>query len=628
MVKRALGLCAMFSLVAGCTPRRSPETGTPSGGGGPPMVVEGGRRAPVPPAPPDFSPRSTPAAARLRGAWVDSVMRTLTMRDRIAQLVWPWILGDYVAEGSEEWARIARQVQEDHVGGYIVSLGSPLDIAAKLNALQRLSTTPLLVSADLETGVGFRARGGYFVPNGVDLGGATTFPLQMAFGAARDSSAAYELGRVTALEGRALGIHIAFGPVLDVNNNPANPVIGARAFSEDPHLTARLGAAVVRGLQENGMLATGKHFPGHGDTETNSHLALASVTASRARLDSVELLPFREAVRAGLGGMMTFHGFLPALDSAEVPATLSPGIMTGLLRRELGFEGLLVTDAMDMRGVVDKFGAAEAAKGAIAAGADLLLMPADIKGTIDAVELGLREGRYPEDRINQSVRRILALKHQFGLNRERTVPLERIRQVVGRRDHQESANRIAERGFVLAKDAAKLVPLQLNAGRPRLLSVTYARRAELSAGGTFNATLRAGGAEVRTAYVNADDENPGYDRLLADVGRSDVVVVSSYVNISSTSATADAPAAFIGFVNALMDRGARVVLVSFGTPYLLMHVPRAQTYAVAWGGSTASQRAAARALLGQSEISATLPISIPPLLKFGDGEKRLPRPGR
>src|SRR6185503_17332978 len=204
-----------------------------------------------------------------------------------------------------------------------------------------------------------RVRAGYFLPNAIDLGGATVFPLQMALGASRDTALAYEVGRVTATEGRALGIHVAFGPVLDVNNNPANPVIGARSFSEDPHLTARLGASLVRGVQEHGMMATGKHFPGHGDTETNSHLALATVTASRARLDSVELVPFRAAVRAGVGAIMTFHGFLPALDSSGVPATLSPRVMTELLRKEMGFNGLLITDAMDMAGVTDRYGAVE-----------------------------------------------------------------------------------------------------------------------------------------------------------------------------------------------------------------------------------------------------------------------------
>src|SRR5688572_30906078 len=292
--------------------------------------------------------RAGATAERTGAAWADSVLAAMPIRDRVAQLVWPFVLGDYVPEGSAEWDRIRRLVTEQHVGGFIVSVGAPIDIAVKMNALQDLSALPLLISADLETGVGFRARGGYFLPNAIDLGGATSFPWQMALGAVRDTSLAYGMARVTAREARALGIHVAFGPVLDVNNNPANPVIGARSYSEDPALTGKLGAAFVRGLQDHGVLATGKHFPGHGDTETNSHLALATVNASRARLDSVELAPFRDAVRAGVGAIMTFHGFLPALDSSGVPATLSPLVMTELLRRDMGFDGLLFTDAMDM----------------------------------------------------------------------------------------------------------------------------------------------------------------------------------------------------------------------------------------------------------------------------------------
>jgi beta-N-acetylhexosaminidase len=215
-------------------------------------------------------------------AWADSIIAAMSVRDRVAQLVWPFILGDYVPEGSAEWDRIRRFVTEQHVGGFIISVGAPVDIAVKLNALQELSALPLVVSADMETGVGFRARGAYFLPNAIDLGGATSFPWQMALGAVRDTTLAYEMAKATAREARALGIHVAFGPVLDVNNNPANPVIGARSYSEDPALTAKLGASFVRGLQDHGMLATGKHFPGHGDTETNSHLALSMVTASRA----------------------------------------------------------------------------------------------------------------------------------------------------------------------------------------------------------------------------------------------------------------------------------------------------------------------------------------------------------
>ena len=244
----------------------------------------------------------------------------------------------------------------------MISVGSPTEVAAKLNAFQSMSKVPLLFGADLEAGAGFRARGGYFVPNAIDLGGAIVFPPEMAIGATGDTTLAYEQGRLTALEGRALGIHIAYAPVLDVNNNPDNPVINTRSYGEDPELVARMGVAFIHGLQDHGMIATGKHFPGHGDTGTNSHLALPVVTASRSRLDTVELVPFRAAIKGGVGAIMSFHGVMPALDSSNVPGTLSPKVLTGLLRGEMGFKGIIISDAMDMRGVLDQFGAAEAAK--------------------------------------------------------------------------------------------------------------------------------------------------------------------------------------------------------------------------------------------------------------------------
>jgi beta-N-acetylhexosaminidase len=566
-----------------------------------------------------------PVAMRSGSAWADSIIAAMPIRDRVAQLVWPFVLGDYVPEGSAEWARIRRLVTEQHVGGFIVSVGSPIDIAAKMNALQELSPLPLLVSADLETGVGFRARGGYFLPNAIDLGGATSFPWQMALGAVRDTTLAYQMAKVTALEARALGIHVAFGPVLDVNNNPANPVIGARSYSEDPALTARLGASFVRGLQENGVVATGKHFPGHGDTETNSHLALAMVNASRSRLDSVELVPFREAVKAGVGAIMTFHGFLPALDSSGVPATLSPLVMSDLLRRDMHFDGLLITDAMDMAGVIDRFGAVEAAKRAIAAGNDILLMPADVPGAIDAVVAGIVEGRYTEQRLNASVRRILLLKDRLGLRRQKTVPLDRVRAVVGDSSHVAIAQTIADRAVVLGKDSSMLVPFPGAAGQSRVRSVTYARRTDLGAGTTFNAELRRMGVRLTTTYVNADDSLPNLDAFLASIEPADIVVLGSYVNISSTTATAGAPPAFEALINGIRAKTSRVILVAFGSPYALLQAPTTPSYLVSWGGFAASQRAAARALTGEIGISATLPISIPPLLTFGAGERRTAR---
>jgi beta-N-acetylhexosaminidase len=260
--------------------------------------------------------RTTVTSATGAKSWADSVLATLSLRDKAAQMVWPWVLGDYTAADDPTYRRVERLVREQHLGGIIISVGSPTEIASKLNALQQVSPLPLLVGADLETGAAFRARGGYFLPNAIDLGGATYFPYAMGIGATRDTALAYQMGRATAREGRALGIHIAFAPVLDVNNNPKNPVISLRSFGENPQLVAQLGVAFVRGIQDNGMLATGKHFPGHGDTEQNSHLELARVGATAARLDSVELVPFRAAVQAGVRGIMTFHGQLPGLDTS------------------------------------------------------------------------------------------------------------------------------------------------------------------------------------------------------------------------------------------------------------------------------------------------------------------------
>jgi beta-N-acetylhexosaminidase len=253
----------------------------------------------------------------------------------------------------------------------------------------------------------------------------------------------------------------------------------------------------------------------------------------------------------------------------------------------------------------------------------VLLMPADVTGAIDAVMAGLAEGRYDEARIDRSVQRVLALKHRYGLSQQRLVDLEQLRRVVGTDEHQRLADTVAARALVLARDSRALVPLVKKGGRaPRVLSVTYARRTDLGAGTTFNAELRRHVRGVRTAFVSADDDAPNYSALLKQARSHDVVLVGAYVNITSESATAGAPRAFVEFVSALRARGARVVVTSFGSPYLLLQVPTVESYAIAWGGAAASQRAAARALAGARPITARLPISLPPLLPLGAGEQR------
>ncbi|MFL5594236.1 MAG: glycoside hydrolase family 3 N-terminal domain-containing protein [Gemmatimonadaceae bacterium] len=558
--------------------------------------------------------------------WTDSVLASMTLREKAAQIVWPSVYGDYVSGDSPQWRRLTQYIQQEKVGGFTISVGSPIEVAAKLNALQGMSKIPLLFGADLEAGAGFRARGGYFVPNAIDLGGAIVFPPSMAIGATRDTALAYAEGQLTALEGRALGIHIAYAPVLDVNNNPANPVINTRSYGEDPDLAARMGVAFIHGLQDHGMIATGKHFPGHGDTGVNSHLALPVVTVSRNRLDTVELVPFRAAVNGGVGAIMSFHGAMPALDSSNVPGTLSPKVLNGLLRGEMGFKGIIISDAMDMRGVLDMFGADEAVKRALAAGIDVLIQPLDVTKTIDAVVAGVREGRYTEARLDSSVRRVLETKRRLGLGQNKLVDLNALRFVVGDSSNAQTARRAAEKSITLVKDSLRQIPLTVADSNTRVLSITVARRADLSAGNAFNAELRPRLPKLRTEFVATEDADLNYPRLLAAADSADITIVNSYVGQSWDAVTASSPQAFTNFVQTLVQRGRKPIVVAFGNPYLLQQLPWVSAYVVAWGGFPVSQAAAARALLGTTAITGRLPISIPPFVPRGTGEDRIIRP--
>lgn len=575
------------------------------------------------------------AAVSAQDHWVDSVLTTLSLRDKVAQLVWPWMLGDYVASDDPAWLRSLTLVRDQHVGGIIMSVGSPTEIAEKINALQRAAPLPLLVSADLETGAAFRARGGYFLPNGIDLGGSTQFPYQMGVGATRDTTLAYAMGRVTALEGRAMGIEMAFAPVLDVNNNPRNPVIGPRSFGEDPRQVAALGSAFIRGLQANGEFAVGKHFPGHGDTEQNSHLELARVMAPRKQLDTLELVPFRAGIASGARGIMTFHGYIPALDTTQIAATLNPRIMTDLLRTQLGFRGLVVTDALDMGGVLGNLGMEEATMRAFEAGADVLLMPSDPVRAIDAVANGVRTGRFTQARLDQSVRRILELKYEAGLARNRYVSPDSMRAVVGDSANLAIARLVAERAITLAKDSLNSVPFALPK-TARVVSITIAAPSDLGAGRTLDADLRgaypnlvsvaltpqtvfdntAGAAAGNSKYVASPRPAfiPGaVENALRAADGADAVIVSYYLSGSSSTATLASPVGYPELIAGLQQRTPRFVLASFGTPYVLADA-NAPAYLVAWGPWAPQQHAAARALLGLAPITGAMPVSVPPLL--------------
>jgi beta-N-acetylhexosaminidase len=570
---------------------------------------------PLTPAPAEAQPEALPA----RESWADRTLGGLSLREKVGQMMMPWVIGDFAPEGSSSHERIIGLIRDQAIGGVIMSVGQPTEVAAKINDLQRHANLPLLVAADLETGAGFRMWGAVYMPGTIELGGATNFPTLMALGATRDTALAYQMGAVTALEARAVGIEVPFAPVLDVNNNPSNPIINVRSFGEDPYLVARMGASFVRGIQENGGIATGKHFPGHGDTGTDSHLSLPTIDVSRARMDTVELEPFRAAIAAGIGGIMTAHITVPALNGGDgTPATLSAAVLTGLLRDEMGFQGIVFTDAMDMAAISGRLGSGEAAARAVEAGSDVILMPASVEGAIQGIVDAVQSGRIPESRIDRSVKRLLDTKQALGLDVSREVDLTAIPAVVGIPAHTEIADEIARRSITLIRNGGDLLPLR-GTRSARVLSITFRRTSDVLAGRYFDQRLRSTYPLLSTVELDRDASAPLYEGLMRQARQSSLVVVSAYVTAVSYSGSVAVPKEVSDFVEGLARANIPHIVVSFGNPYLITGFPDVQAYVLAWSSSRSSQRAAAGALFGDFPIEGRAPTRIPGFAAIGDG---------
>ena len=574
---------------------------------------------------PGTSPAPLPPTESLNAdarAWVERTLRDLSDDDLIGQLIIEWIPGGYTSESSEDFAALERLVVEHRVGGLLPSIGTPHAYAAKLNALQERAEIPLLVAADFENGgPGMRINGSYALPSMLPQGGGTVFPPTMAFGAIGDPRYAFELGRITAREARASGVHLLFAPVLDVNSNPDNPVIATRSFGGDPALVAEMGSAFVRGAREGGAYATGKHFPGHGDTGSDSHLGLPVVGADRARLDQMELVPFVRVIEDGIDAIMTAHVQVPGvLGVGAPPATLAPEFLTGLLRDDLGFTGLLFTDALTMRAITDMYGGGEAAVRAVEAGADVILSPASVPEAIGAMRGALASGRVTRERLEASARRILSMKAGLGLHRERLVSLERVGEVVGSGDHLAFADSAATRSITLVRDQDRLVPL-LPAVAGTTVHVVYAPTSMLWASRAFSPGLLARVTDVVEIRLDERSDSTLYDRTRQQLEEAARVIVSAYVPPTAGSRPEAVPAGLRALIAASAP-SRPTVLVSFGSPYLLSAVPDVGSYLLAWGDREVSQRAALAALFGEQPITGRLPIPLPPFHGLGEGLDR------
>lgn len=546
--------------------------------------------------------------------WAEKALASLDRAGRAAQLVMVRAYGLPLHPQSAELAGLLEQVGELGVGG-IVLFRSELDsVPPLLERLQGAANLPLLVSADLERSLAFR----------VDSG-TTPLPGAMAIGATRSLEAARFAGELTGREARALGIHWALAPVADVNSDPANPIINLRSFGEEPELVSSLVAEFVRGAASAGVLTSAKHFPGHGDTDVDSHLELPTIGGERARLDRIELAPFRAAIAAGVDSVMVGHLKVPALDPAGRPATLSRAIVTELLRDELGFDGLIATDAMEMRGVGGVW-AGEAAIEAVAAGADVLLLPADPRVVVQALVRAVEEGVLPAARLDQAAARVLATKARLGLHQRRTTDPRGGRARIGDPEDVRRAEEIAARSITLVHDPEGVVPLAVEEPLRLLHLVLSSDELNGQIRGIPERELAARALVVTTRRLGPAIGDATADEIVRQAAAFTHVLVSAFVRVTSSKGSVAMDESQAALLERLAAVGPPVVVVSYGNPYLLGQFPEVDAYLCAYGAESSSQRAAIAALLGERPIAGRLPVTLPGLYPVGHGLERLSRP--
>jgi beta-N-acetylhexosaminidase len=574
-----------------------------------------------------------PSAAALK--WANEELRKMSLEEKVGQLISVGVNATFLNQESDAYRTLKRHVEENKIGGIILFRGPVYESVILMNRMQQLARYPLLISADLEAGAGMR------------FDDTVNFPWNMAVAATGNPDFARRQGEITAREARALGVQQIFAPVVDVNNNAGNPVINVRSYGEDPADVARFAAAFTEGAQSAGAIATAKHFPGHGDTAVDSHRGLPEINVSRARLNSVEFVPFQATVNAGIGSVMVGHIALPQIDStaikplprnikpkpidtdeegeiieekATMPATLSP-VMGRILRNDLKFSGMIVTDALSMSGLTIYFTPEESAVRALEAGADMLLKPADVDATFRGVREAVKSGRITEQRVEESVRKLLAWKYDLGLVEQRITSVDSIDRIVGSRDVHKLAGEIAERAVTLVRDEDKLLPLKNLKPDARVFNLAITNGDDRNwIASPFISKLSRSGLKVETIVLDERSSEQEVQKAIERAKSADLVFASMYGRVRSGQASSvGLPDAGARALSAVIAAKAPVIGISFGNPYLLKDFPGLRTYVVAYGDMPSLQHAVARALMGEIDIVGKLPISLPGLYPRGTG---------
>ena len=578
--------------------------------------------------------------------WAEKTLRKMSPEEKVGQLFGIKVLAQFLNDADPRWIQLRDSVRKYHIGSLVMTVpvdgpvllrSQPYVAAELLNRLQRSSKLPLMVAADFERGVSMR------------LNGVTVFPHAMAFGATGKTENAEIFGRISALEARAVGVQWNFFPDADVNSNPANPIINTRSFGGDPNRVGDFVVAYIRGAHEGGLLTTAKHFPGHGDTASDSHLGLAQVTGDRARLDAIELLPFKRAIEAGVDAVMVAHVTVPALDSEpKQVATTSKAIVDGVLKEEMGFKGVVVTDALDMAGLTRLYAknVGRAAVESFKAGNDVLIIPADLDASYRAMLQAVESGEIGRDRLDQSVRKILELKASVGLNKARLVDLGQLSNEIAKPENVAEGQRIADEAITLVRDNGKVIPLQSvgtpEAGLPyqplteagnRLVVVIFSDDLRTDSGRMLERQVLARVPDARVIYVDARSGAGMKEAVVQAVGAAEHVIAAVYVvptagkavraaggGLKNTVAMDDATGSLLA---AVLDRAAeRTVVLAMGNPYVIEDFPAIQNYVCAFSNVTVSETAAIKALFGEIPIGGHLPVTIPGVASRGDGLER------
>lgn len=557
----------------------------------------------------------TPLRLALPGAsWAERTLHSLTLREKIAQMMVYHMNMRFLNTASPQWEELRSLIETDGIGGLHIWFGDAGTSLTLLNQIQTLSRIPILVEADIEYGLQRR------------FPAATDLPPLMAIAATGDPHNAYQVGRIAALEGRAVGIQFNLSPVVDVNNNPNNPIINTRSFGEDPHLVGEYAVQFIRGLQDHGMLATAKHFPGHGDTETDSHSNLARIPSDSTRLWRVELEPFRMVIAAGVDAVMVAHLHAPDYQpQAQEPASLSHFWIGDILRRRLGFNGAIITDSMAMGGVTRNYSDDYALITTIQAGSDIILQNYNLKRSVDVVEKAVLEGLIPEERIEAAALRMLKLKEKAGLHRQRLIQLEKTRAVLGRTEYRQTARSVASQAITLVKNEGSLLPVTPIIG-DTLYAVDLYDYPHRHAESLATRELKKSGWPLKSFQLDQSDSTRYNDLILRQIPPGALVFVNTFANPLANKDRIGLPEHELEFVRRLNAKTERVVLSSFGNPYIIQAVPETPVYLCAYKSNSLMQRALTEALIGRAAISGRLPVTIPAVATAGQGIDLGPQP--